>query len=150
MRKEVWSWTVRIAKRFVQAISATCPYVREHFHTQQKLGMVSLSITGEHFVTFRWLSMIFEGILMFKMRPKIHIGSFAACAVLGLAILCVPRTASAQATWYAEGCLPDNWMSLPLPSTYHMPDLEPVVWAPGHTYTVTIPGAIPVYDGYGY
>src|SRR5580658_10074512 len=90
---------------------------------------------------FRCLSLLFEGIPAMSMRPKIRLGSFATRAVLVLAILRLACASISHAQFIDFACMPDNSLQTDKEGLIYM---DPVVWAPGHSYTVTITGTFPI------
>jgi hypothetical protein len=84
---------------------------------------------------FRSLSLFVEGVLPMSMRLKIRLGTFARCAVLGLAIWCLAGAAAARAQFIDFAELPCNNLNVD-----QTPQLEPRIVTAGHSYNATISG----------
>jgi pimeloyl-ACP methyl ester carboxylesterase len=62
---------------------------------------------------------------------------------LGLAIVILASTRFSHAQSLDFACMPDNSLQ---PEKEGLIYMDPVVWAPGHSYTVTITGTFPIAD----
>ena len=90
---------------------------------------------------FRCLVLFIKGGLSMSVRPKTGSRSFATRTVLGLAVLCLACPSASRAQCVSA---PANSVTLQDQGTV---SIYPFVWAPGHSYTVTITGTYPT--GFG-
>ncbi|MGA3133183.1 MAG: hypothetical protein ABSD59_20480 [Terracidiphilus sp.] len=75
------------------------------------------------------------------MRPKIQLRSIATRVALGLATVCVAGTSVSHAQFIVYGCMPGNTLQI---ENQGILTTDPVIWSPGHSYTVFISGTYPI------
>jgi hypothetical protein len=88
-------------------------------------------------------SQLFEGLVFMSRRLVSRGRGLVVYAAQAVAVLCLLSASVGHAQFSATACMPDNTLLI---QDQGAVTLTPDVWAPGHTYTVTINGTYPISD----